>query len=250
MAPRVGQPLSFKVNGVDNPKAPFFGTQSCGFSAQMSNRTGRCEVAASTPALTTKPVLEVSMAEPYPKKILPYLEGKIGELRIMRFWSKVDMRGPDECWQWQASINASGYGRFKIASYNMVTASRMALICTKREEPAGLHVLHHCDNPACCNPHHLYFGTIAQNNADKVNRGRAKTGDQSGANNGAAKLTEDQFALVIQRLKDGWNNKQIAADLPITHSMVSCIRVGKMWRTQSAALGWEPKVQFRRRKAA
>ncbi len=189
------------------------------------------------------------MADSYPKKILPHIEGRIGELRIMRFWSKVDMRGPDECWLWQASLNTNGYGRFKIASYVNVTASRMALICTKGEEPEGMNVLHRCDNPPCCNPHHLFFGTVADNNADKIAKGRAYSGDQSGAANGAAKLTDEQFALVVQRLKDGWNNKQIAADLPIHHSTVSLIRVGRMWRTQSDALGWEPRAQFKRRAA-
>lgn len=133
------------------------------------------------------------MADALPKKILPMLEGKIGELRIMRFWSKVDMRGPDECWKWQASLTTSGYGRFKIASYTQVTASRMALICTANEEPFGLCVLHTCDNPPCCNPAHLYFGTVADNARDKTERGRHRTGDQSGAKNGAAKLSAGAY---------------------------------------------------------
>ena len=180
------------------------------------------------------------MADAFPKKILPFLEGKIGELRIMRFWSKVDMRGPDECWCWQASVNSSGYGRFKVASYHNVTASRMALICTKRQEPDGMHVLHTCDNPPCCNPAHLYFGTVAQNNADKLRRGRHRSGNQSGANNSASKLTEDQVALIVQRFQQGWNNKQIARDLPVTHSMVSLIRLGRMWRPVTMRLGWAP----------
>jgi hypothetical protein len=189
------------------------------------------------------------MADAFPKSILPMLEGKIGELRIMRFWSKVDIRGPDECWLWQGSTNPNGYGKFKIASYELVTASRMALISDKREERGGMHVLHRCDNPPCCNPHHLYFGTQARNMLDKLERGRARTGDQAGANNGAAKLTDEQVALIVQRLRDGWNNKQIAADLPVTHSMVSLIRLGRMWRRQTAALGWEPKATFKRKAA-
>lgn len=183
------------------------------------------------------------MADPFPKSILPLLEGKIGELRIMRFWSKVDIRSPGECWLWQAGRNANGYGNFKIASYENVTSSRMALISDKREEPHGLHVLHHCDNPPCCNPAHLYFGTAQQNIADKVNRGRARTGDQSGASNGAAKLTDEQVELIVRRLRKGWNNKQIAADLPVTHSTVSLIRLGKMWRPATEKLGWQPRLR-------
>lgn len=127
------------------------------------------------------------MADSFPMPILPYLEGKIGELRIMRFWSMVDIRTPAECWMWKASVNANGYGRFKLTSERAITASRMALICTRREEPVGMMVLHTCDKPACCNPAHLYFGTHQQNMADKVSRGRSNSGDQSGAKNGAAR---------------------------------------------------------------
>lgn len=178
------------------------------------------------------------MADAFPRQILPYLEGQIGALRIMRFWSKVDIRTPEECWNWQAGLNGNGYGSFKLASYQTVTASRLALIINKRVEPAGMLVLHHCDNPPCCNPAHLYFGTNQQNMDDMSERGRGRTGKQSGAGNGAAKLTEEQFALVIARLKMGWGNTRVAADLPVSHSMISLIRLGRMWRPQAEALGW------------
>lgn len=189
------------------------------------------------------------MADAFPKKILHHLEGKIGELRLMRFWSKVDIRGPEECWEWQASINSSGYGRFKIASYEMVSTNRLALISEKRQEPDGMSVLHTCDNRKCCNPHHLYFGTHDDNMRDKVERGRGRTGDQAGASNGAAKLTDEQVALIVQRFRDGWNNKQIAADLPVGHAMISKIRTGVMWRETTERLGWMPRPQFERKAA-
>jgi len=180
------------------------------------------------------------MADAYPKPILPHLKGRRGELRIERFWSKVDLGGPDDCWPWQASVNSNGYGRFKIASYETATASRFALIATEQREPAGMHVLHRCDNPPCCNPAHLHFGTAGQNMADKISRGRHASGDQSGANNGRAKLNEQHIALIINRLRSGWTNTRIAADLPVTHSMVSLIRLGRMWRPVTERLGWVP----------
>lgn len=190
------------------------------------------------------------MADAFPKQILPHLEGKIGELRKMRFWSKVDIRTPEECWEWQASLHTSGYGRFKIASYTTVMANRFALVMQTGGDRLDRMALHECDNPRCCNPHHLYWGTHADNMRDKSKRGRARTGEQGGANNGAAKLTEEQLALVVSRLKHGWNNKQIAADLPVGHAMISLIRLGRMWEPQARALGWEPKAQFIRRKTA
>lgn len=181
------------------------------------------------------------MADNFPKKILPMLEGPSGELRMVRFWAKVDMRRTDECWPWKASVNPYGYGRFKIASYETTTASRVALIASTRQEPDGMQVLHRCDNPRCCNPNHLYFGTHEQNMRDKIERNRCRSGDQRGAKNGAAKLDDAQLALVVRRLQSGWSNTSIAEDLPIGHAMVSKIRLGHLWREQTAALGYEPK---------
>ena len=189
------------------------------------------------------------MADSFPKPILPYLEGKAGALRMMRFWSKVDVRSPEECWEWQASLNGRGYGRFKIASYVSVTASRFALISHKEDEGGGLHVLHKCDNRKCCNPHHLYFGTQSQNMRDRTERDRCNAPSQVGFKNNSAKLDERQLALVVTRLQEGWTNKAIAEDLPITHSMVSLIRRGKMWTEQTADLGWNPNPVFTRKAA-
>lgn len=180
------------------------------------------------------------MADSFPKPILPYLEGKHGALRIMRFWSHVDIGAPEECWEWQASLHTSGYGRFKIASYTTMMANRVSLVIHTQTEPHGMFALHHCDNPKCCNPHHLYWGTAADNMRDRADRGRANLPDQSGENNGAAKLTNEQLAQIVEKFRQGLNNKQIASELPVSHSLVSRIRVGRSWAEQTAALGWEP----------
>lgn len=40
--------------------------------------------------------------------------------------------------------------------------------------PAGLFVLHKCDNNRCCNEEHLFLGTQAENIADAVAKGRMR----------------------------------------------------------------------------
>jgi hypothetical protein len=172
------------------------------------------------------------------KKILSLLEGESGAYRLKRFWAKVERGDPDACWNWTASLTTGGYGRFKLTPYEMALASRVALIAHTHSEPAGLMALHTCDNPRCCNPGHLYFGTHQDNMDDKVARGRCYNGDQRGALNGRSKLSVEQLELVIKRLRAGWTNTAIAADLPITHGMVSLIRRGKMWKRDAEALGW------------
>ena len=190
------------------------------------------------------------MADPLPKPILHLLNGDDGSLRLERFWSKVDRRGPDECWPWKSGLNRNGYGSFKLASYRTVTASRVAIIAHTGQEPFGMHVLHSCDNPPCCNPAHLSFGTNAQNHAEKLSRGRARNGNAVGSQNGNSKLTEDDVAQIVELLRKGMDNTSIAERFPITHSMVSLIRLGKMWRPVTERLGWKPKSNLPRKDAA
>lgn len=141
-------------------------------------------------------------------------------------------RGDGECWHWQASLTTGGYGRFKIASYRQVQAHRVALIATRWADPGGMLVMHRCDTPSCCNPKHLRFGTIADNNNDKARKGRGKTGDQRGFNNGAAKITPAALAFIVEKMREGWNNCQIAAEVGVTHQAISKIRTGKHWTAQ------------------
>lgn len=91
-----------------------------------------------------------------------------------RFWSKVNKRGPNECWPWNAARNKAGYG---IIGWNkkVVEASRIAYILTYGD-PGKLHVLHSCDNRWCCNPAHLRSGTHQENMQDMVIRKRARNG--------------------------------------------------------------------------
>jgi hypothetical protein len=84
-----------------------------------------------------------------------------------RFWSKVDQSSGD-CWTWTAATY-QGYGRFQVGGpkgNRTVAAHRMAWELTHGPIPDKLHVLHHCDNPPCCRPEHLFLGTIRDNNAD------------------------------------------------------------------------------------
>lgn len=105
----------------------------------------------------------------------------------VRFWSKVDRRGSDECWPWTAAARNKneGYGAFWYQGRHH-PAQRMALVLTGTEVPAGMVVCHKCDNPPCCNPAHLFVGTTQDNDADRKAKGRAARGSK----NGAAKVTE------------------------------------------------------------
>jgi hypothetical protein len=97
-----------------------------------------------------------------------------------RFWSKVDRRGPGECWPWRAahSHQHDGRGVFYIKANGRetrVVAPRVAWMLTHGElPPRGVFVCHSCDNPPCCNPAHLWLGTSRDNTLDSMAKGRLK----------------------------------------------------------------------------
>lgn len=111
-----------------------------------------------------------------------------------RFWSKVDKRGPDDCWEWQGGLTnpqrGEGYGRFRYLNGQTMHATHVALLLSDIEIPEGMKVLHHCDNPHCVNPKHLYIGTQQDNIDDMRSRGRDNFASP-GVSNPASKVTPD-----------------------------------------------------------
>jgi hypothetical protein len=92
-----------------------------------------------------------------------------------RFWSKVDQRGPDECWPWIGGKSSRGYGYIKVGGRH-VGAHRVLLMLQGTELGAGAFACHTCDNPGCVNPRHVYAGDATSNNRDTVRRGRTNQG--------------------------------------------------------------------------
>ena len=105
-----------------------------------------------------------------------------------RFWRKVDVRGPDDCWPWKAAARRKdeGYGAFHYEGRHQ-PASRIAVLLTYGSPvPNGMVVCHKCDNPPCCNPAHLWVGTPLENDRDRV----AKRRQAYGSRNAIARLTD------------------------------------------------------------
>lgn len=105
-----------------------------------------------------------------------------------RFWTKVQKRGPEDCWEWRASRNSHGYG---ILMVNQKSALAHRVSYALKHGPLalteGLFVCHKCDNRKCVNPGHLELGTQFENIRQCIERRRNPHGEK----NKSAKLTED-----------------------------------------------------------
>lgn len=83
---------------------------------------------------------------------------------------KITARG---CWEWQAFRGWKGYGQIAYKGKN-AAAHRVMYALTHGPIPDGYMVCHKCDNPPCCNPGHLWVGTMSDNALDSAKKGRAK----------------------------------------------------------------------------
>jgi hypothetical protein len=157
---------------------------------------------------------------------------KRAEKKAAKFsWSRISIRSQDECWPWDGGKNTYGYGMC-VWLGKSTNASRAALESLEWFIPEGMFACHHCDNPICCNPSHLYIGSPKDNARDKVIRGRLVGVFDSGKAHPrhSAKLCE-QDVLAIRAAVDSGESKFIIADrYGISYNQVRIIGLRKSWR--------------------
>jgi hypothetical protein len=133
-----------------------------------------------------------------------------------RFWDRIEKQGVDECWEWQRKVNSNGYGSVALVLPDgrpLRGAHRLAYYYTYGIVPQ-LCILHSCDNTRCCNPKHLQEGTVQDNNADKVAKGRQARGEKQSN----SKLLDKDIPILRQRFSDGEQIKVLAVEYGISHS--------------------------------
>lgn len=128
------------------------------------------------------------------------------------------------CWEWQGYLSPKGYGAIQSDGANILRAHHAAWILHCGPIPAGMYVLHQCDNRRCVNPGHLFLGTQADNVADMCAKGRQRT-------NPKRILSAAQIPAIRERLAKGETLRSIAEDHGVSLYTIHDIKRGHSWRS-------------------
>ncbi len=145
--------------------------------------------------------------------------------RILKFWDRVNITGLLDCAEWTGAKNRRGYG-VAWNGENTILAHRFAWELIYGAIPDGLYVLHKCDNPSCCNTSHLFLGTHADNQCDKINKGR----QSRGTDRYFAKLSDADIPEIRSLLKQGVVQTLIAKKYEVSRRVIGKIKQGKAWK--------------------
>lgn len=156
------------------------------------------------------------------------------EQMVARFWGRVRCEG--ECWEWTGSRLPKGYGLMSVRRKHTY-AHRFAYELLVGPIGEGLCVCHHCDNPGCVRPDHLFLGTPKDNSQDMVCKGRGKPPgvlrDFSREGNPRA-VMDEAHVEALRRSYAASEKRQVdlAKEFGISQTQVSRIVRGEQWRPQ------------------
>jgi hypothetical protein len=144
------------------------------------------------------------------------------------------------CWLWFGATNGrKGYGRI-IFRNKKHQAHRFSYEAFVGPIPSGLFACHKCDNPACVNPDHIFLGTNAENQHDKVRKGRQARGDNAGPRlrretrprgeaHSNAKLTNEKVIEIREKSLNGMSAVVLAKEYGVSEALIYKIRCKECW---------------------
>ena len=138
---------------------------------------------------------------------------------IERVLARIEKDESTGCWNFQGARNEAGYGIVGLGGRGagVDRAHRIAYRHFKGDTPKGMFVCHKCDNPACCNPDHLFLGTAKENTKDMIEKKRGSKPPRNDHDRGSyrynAKLNEELVAELRARNKAGESGYSIWKEL-------------------------------------
>lgn len=161
-------------------------------------------------------------------KTKPFKLSIVTRRQIALFEEKIDRSG--DCWLWTASTLNTGYGQFHVGhrssgTLRTTTAHRLAwMLAHPNANIGGLCICHHCDNPLCCRPSHLFIGTHGDNARDRQAKGR---GNQCrGEEHAKSYITNDDVRAIRA---SGESNRATGEKYGMGASGISKIKNRRAW---------------------
>jgi hypothetical protein len=155
-------------------------------------------------------------------KIIPIITPDVED----KFWKTISISdNPNLCWETKVNKTNAGYGMFKIGTERFL-CHRISYTIHFGEIPKGMHVLHRCDNPPCCNPNHLFIGDDQANNDDMRAKGRGNLGEKNGMN----KISAENAYKIRLLGRAGANKRELAKFFGVAYTTVKSIINGNRWK--------------------
>lgn len=163
-----------------------------------------------------------------------WVEGqRMPTVMIERFWARVNKTST--CWLWTGRrFGGTDYGSFNVCvltwrgpAWRPESAHRLAYELSVGPIPRGMHVLHSCDIPTCCNPEHLRIGTDADNKRDVVLRQRMPRGRR----HHMAKVTERDVRRMRKQYARGHvTQAELAQKFGVDFGTINPMLHGRTWQ--------------------
>lgn len=153
--------------------------------------------------------------------------------QIKYFWDRVDKSaGPNSCWPWMAST-VRGYGQITLSgrhykSHRIAKYLECGELC-----PDGMFVCHRCNNPICCNPKHLRYGTPESNAHDRCT---------NSSNTNVYAASEQAIAIRKEYCENSVPIYKLAKKYGLSESSIVGIVYGKTFRSTPGPITQRPEV--------
>lgn len=143
------------------------------------------------------------------------------------------------CWVWEKGTQKYGYGVFW-DGFRQVLAHRFSRELHNGRIPEGLLVCHHCDNPVCIRPDHLFPGTYQDNSRDCWQKGRNTLPHYSGDKNWMVSHPEKTYTCklnyeIAEQIRNmyaagGYTHKQLGERFGVTEGNICSIIHRRLWK--------------------
>lgn len=146
----------------------------------------------------------------------------LSERGAQRIANLIETGSEDECWPWRGNYLHNGYARSYWRDRKWMVHRLVSVLCFG-ELPTEVFVLHRCDNRSCCNPNHLWRGSLVDNNRDRDSKGRRALPPTT-------KLTEEDVILFRERFAAGDSVRELAKEFGIHRNTGYQIVNRKTWK--------------------